>query len=133
MYINNRLRTRETLGVRGGLGDKEKGSRYQHVHKQPDRVYLFRGHRGDLGLGGDLGTRRRGVGINMHVNHHLGFIMYINNHLGFILLGDIGGDLGTRRREVDIKMYINNHLGFIFLGHGGDLGLGGTWGQGEGE
>ena len=39
---------------------------------------------GDLGLGGDLGTRRRGVGINM----------YINNHLGFIFLGDTGGTWG---------------------------------------
>ena len=32
---------------------------YLHVHKQPFRVYLFRGHGGDLGFGGDLGTRRR--------------------------------------------------------------------------
>ena len=45
----------------------ETGSRYQHVHKQPFRVYLFRGHGVDLGLGGDLGTRRRGVGINIYL------------------------------------------------------------------
>ena len=38
----------------------------------------------DLGLGGDLGTRRRGVGINM----------YINKHFGFIFLGDMGGTWG---------------------------------------
>ena len=61
------------LGDMGG----ELGDRYQHVHKQPFRVYLYRGH------GGDLGTRRQGVGINK----------YINNHLGFIFLGDVG-DLG---------------------------------------
>ena len=133
MYINNRLRTRETLGVRGGLGDKEKGSRYQHVHKQPDRVYLFRGHRGDLGLGGDLGTRRRGVGINMHVNHHLGFIMYINNHLGFILFRGHWGGLGDKEKG---SRYQNVHKQpfrvYLFRTWGG-LGVRGTWGQGEGE
>ena len=31
-----------------------------------------------------MGTRRGGVGINM----------YINNHLGFIFLGNTGGTLG---------------------------------------
>ena len=40
------------IGVWGGLGDKETGCRYQQVHKQPFRLYLFRGHGGDLGLGG---------------------------------------------------------------------------------
>ena len=90
MYINNLLGfiflgdIEGGLGVRGGLGDKETGCRYQQVHKQPFRVYLFRGHRGYLGLGGDLGTRRQGVGINM----------YINNNLGFIFLGDMGGTWG---------------------------------------
>ena len=59
-----------------------------------------------LGVRGDLGTRRQGVGIKV----------YINNHLGFIFLGDMGGpgvrgDLGTRRQGVGIKVYINNHLG----------------------
>ena len=42
-------------------------------------VYLFTGYRGYLGLGGDLGTRRQGVGTN---------------NLGLILLGDMGGNWG---------------------------------------
>ena len=68
-----------------------------------------------MGLGGDLGNRRQGAGINM----------YINNNLGFIFLGDMGG-LGG----VGIKVHIDNHLGFIFLGDiGGDMG--GTVGQGD--
>ena len=76
------------LGWRG-LGDKETWCRYQSVHKQPFRLGL-----GDFGLGGDLGTRRHGVGIKL----------YINNLLGW--------DLGTRRQGVGIKVYINNLLGW---------------------
>ena len=39
------------------MGDQEKGDSYFHVHKQPFRVYLFRGHEGDLGLGRERGTK----------------------------------------------------------------------------
>ena len=86
MYINNHLVfifSGDMGGVRGDLGTR-KWVRYLHVRKQPFRVYLFRGHRGRIGVGGDLGTRRRGLDIFMH----------INNHLGFIFLGDMGGTWG---------------------------------------
>ena len=54
---------------------------YIHNHF---RIIFLGDMGGDLGLGGDLGTRRRGVGINMH----------INNLLGFIFLGGMGGTWG---------------------------------------
>ena len=41
---------------------------YLHVQKQPFRLGL-----GDLGLGGDLGTRRHGVGIKVYINNLLGW------------------------------------------------------------
>ena len=77
MYINNHLGfiflgdMGGTWGAEGlgdketgcryqqGLGDKETGCRYQQVHKQPFRVYLFRGHGGDLGLGRTCGQGDR--------------------------------------------------------------------------
>ena len=65
-------------------GTKETGCRYQQVHKQQFRLYLFREHGGDFGLGGDLGTRRQAVGLFTHMN----------NHLDFIFLGDMGGTWG---------------------------------------
>ena len=43
---------------------------------------------GGLGVRGDLGTRRQGVGINK----------YINKHLGFIFLGGMGGTWGQGDR-----------------------------------
>ena len=69
---------------------------YLHVQKQPFRLGL-----GDLGLGGDLGTRRQGVGIKVYINIHKQTI-----RLGLGDLG-LGGDLGTRRQGVGIKAYIN--------------------------
>ena len=70
MYKNNLLLLGWDLGtwVWGGCGDKETGCRYQSVHKQPFRLGL-----GDLGLGGDLGTRRHGVGIKVYINNLLGW------------------------------------------------------------
>ena len=70
---------------------------YLHVHKQPFRVYLFRGHGGDLGLEGDLGTRRQGVGINM----------YINNHLGLSFRGH-GGGLGVDAQHAKLMTCWSN-------------------------
>jgi len=66
--INNLLGWDLGTWVYGGLGDKETGCRYQSVHKQPFRLGL-----GDLGLGGDLGTRRLGVGIKVHISNRLGW------------------------------------------------------------
>jgi hypothetical protein len=49
------------FGLRGGLGDKETGSRHQSGHKQPFMLGLgdlglgpFRVGLGDLGFGGDF-------------------------------------------------------------------------------
>ena len=78
---------------------------YLHVQKQPFRLGL-----GDLGFGGDLGTRRHGVGIKVYINNLLGW------DLGTWGLG-FRGDLGTRRQGVGINVYINNRVGW-------DLG---TW------
>ena len=70
VYINNRLGWDLGTWVRGGLGDKEAGCRYQSVHKQDKQT--FRLGLGDLGLGGDLGTRRQGVGIKVYINNPAG-------------------------------------------------------------
>ena len=53
-------------------------------HKQPFRVYHFRGHGGDLGTWGGLRNFRAG---------RIMLLRNINNHLGFTILGDMGGDL----------------------------------------
>ena len=49
---------------------------------------------GDLGLGGDLGTRRQGVGIKVHINNHYQPFMLGLGDLGLgpfrVGLGDLG-------------------------------------------
>ena len=54
-------------------------------HKQPFRVYHFRGHGGDLGTWGGLRNFRAG---------RIMLLRNINNHLGFTILGDMGGNWG---------------------------------------
>ena len=112
MHINNHLCWDLGTWVYGGLGDKETGCRYQSAHKQPFRLGL-----GDLGLGGDLGTRRQGVGIKVHINNHLCW------DLGTWVYGGLGDkETGCRYQSVH-KQPLRSGLG--------DLGLRGTWGQGD--
>ena len=116
VYINNLLGWGLGTWVYGGLGDKETGCRYQSVDKQPFRLGL-----GDLGLGGDLGTRRHGVGIKVHISNRLGW------DLGSWGLGD--KETGSRHQSAHKQPFM---LGLGDLGLGpfrvglGDLGFGGT-------
>ena len=63
-YINNHLGFIFLGDMGGDLGSgrtcgQGEGCRYQHVHKQPFRLYLFRRHGGDLGLGRTWGQGDR--------------------------------------------------------------------------
>ena len=113
MYKNNLLGWDLGTWVLGGTwGQGVTGCRYQSVHKQPFRLGL-----GDVGLGGDLVTRRQGVGIKVYINNRLGW------DLGTLVRAGLG-DKETWCR------YQSVHKQPFRLGLG-DLGLGGTWGQGD--